>query len=220
MPKVLVLFHSRTGNTARLADAIAEGARLVRFTEVDVRRIEELAPDAVVSAPAGGEEHRAQLRQQYRALEHVEELAAYDAIVLGSPARHGVMAAEVKLLLDRLDPLRETGALVDKVGSAFTTAQAPHGGHELALMSMMTPMCTLGMILVPPGYTDPVMLAGGSPYGATATTRGSAPEEADLAAARHQGRRVAKVAEWVRHAKGHEAGPGHSHGHSHGHHHH
>ena len=43
MPKVLVLFHSRSGTTARLADAIAEGARSVRFTEVEVRRVEDVA---------------------------------------------------------------------------------------------------------------------------------------------------------------------------------
>lgn len=44
MPKLLVLFYSRTGNTAKLADALVEGARSVKFTEVDVRRIDDLAP--------------------------------------------------------------------------------------------------------------------------------------------------------------------------------
>jgi NAD(P)H dehydrogenase (quinone) len=68
----------------------------------------------------------------------------------------------------------------------------------------MTPMANLGLILVPPGYTDPAMFAGGSPYGATATTGGgAAPTAADLAAARHQGKRVAEVTGWITHAKSH-----------------
>ena len=51
MPKVLVLFYSRTGNTAALADAIVEGAKSVRFSEVDVRRIDDLARCSVDLAP-------------------------------------------------------------------------------------------------------------------------------------------------------------------------
>ena len=219
MPKVLVLFHSRTGTTAALADAVAEGARSVRFTEVDVRRLDDLAPDDA-AAPPEAQASRERLRAQYRTLGDVGEVADYDAVVLGGPAHGGVVAAELARFLDRLGALRERGALVDVVGAAFTSGEAAHGGHALALMSIMTPMCSLGMILAPPGHTDPVMLAGGSPWGATAATGGATPDEADLAAARHQGARVAKIAGWVRHAKGHEAGPGHSHSHSHGHHHH
>ncbi|MHB1224532.1 MAG: NAD(P)H:quinone oxidoreductase [Gemmatimonadaceae bacterium] len=211
MPKVLVLFHSRTGNTARLADAIADGARSVRFTEVDVLRLDDLRPEpaaAVASGEASGDG-----LADYRTLADVDDLAGYDAIILGSPSCHGTMAAELKLLLDRAEPLRRHGALADRVGSAFTTVQAPHGGAETTLWSIMTAMASLGMILVPPGYTDPVMHEGGSPYGATAITGDRSPTAADVAAARHQGARVARVAEWVRHAKGHEAAAGHHHHH-------
>jgi NAD(P)H dehydrogenase (quinone) len=58
MPKVLVLFYSRTGNTARLADAIVEGARGVKFTEVDVRRVDDLAPASVIESVPGWKESR------------------------------------------------------------------------------------------------------------------------------------------------------------------
>ena len=209
MAKVLVLFYSRTGNTARIADAIAEGARAVRFTEVEMRRLEDLAPEAVIEGIPDWKASRATLREQYRTLEDVNEVVEYDALVLGSPTRYGVMSAELKNFLDQLGPLWVKGALVDKVGSAFTTVQTAHGGHELTLMSIMTPMCNLGMILAPPGYTDPIMFKGGSPYGATATTGAHEPQGDDLAAARHQGARVAKIAGWVRHAKGHEEGHHH-----------
>lgn len=206
MPKLLVLFYSRTGHTAQLADAIAEGARGVRFTEVDVRRIDDLAPASVIEHDAEWKASRERLAAKYRTLGAVEELANYDGLVLGAPTRYGVMAAELKLVLDQTGPLWSAGRLVDKVGAAFTTVSTQHGGHETTLWSIMTPMANLGMILIPPGYSDPAMFKGGSPYGATATTGAGGPGQDDLAAARHQGKRVATVAEWVRHAKSHAHG--------------
>ena len=91
------------------------------------------------------------------------------------------------------------------VGNVAHAQHRPHiGGHETTLWSIMTPMANLGMIIVPPGYSDAVMFAGGSPYGATAATGGGPPGEPDLAAARHQGRRVAEVTGWITHAKSHK----------------
>lgn len=210
MPKVLVLFYSRTGNTAALADAVAEGAGSVKFTEVELRRIDDLAPQSAIDADERWKTARAALTKKYRALESVDSLAQYDALILGSPARHGVMSAELKHVLDQTGPLWERRAMVDKVGSAFGSVASPHGGHETNIMSMLVPMMQLGMILVPPGPGDASMRAAGSPYGATATGGSGTPTESELAIARHQGARVAKVAEWVRHAKSHEA---HRHGH-------
>lgn len=206
MPKVLVVFHSRTGNTARLADAIAEGARGIRFTEVDVRRLDDLAPASVIDGVPEWKAARDTLASQYKLLEGFERLAEYDALVLGAPTRYGVMSAELKNLLDATGPLWNTGALVDKVGGAFSGTATPHGGNELTIQSITTTMAHHGMILVPPGYTDPVFFKAGSPYGATYV---GSPTDDDLAAARHQGKRIATVAEWVRHAKSH------AHGHTH-----
>jgi NAD(P)H dehydrogenase (quinone) len=203
MPKLLVLFYSRTGNTAAIADAVADGARGVRFAEVTVRRLDDLAPPDVIAGVPGWAEHRAALASRYETMGPVDELAGYDALLLGAPTRYGIMAAELKLLLDQTGPLWKRGALVNKVGAAFTSVSTAHGGHETTLWSIMTPMANLGMILVPPGYSDPVMFTGGSPYGATATTGTEPPGDADLAAARHQGRRVAEVTGWITHARSH-----------------
>src|SRR5688572_5479766 len=104
MPKVLVLFYSRTGNTARIADAVVEGARSVKFTEVDVRRIEDLAPAQVIEGVAGWAESRASLAQRYRTFEGVDALEQYDALILGAPTRYGVMAAELKNVIDQTGP--------------------------------------------------------------------------------------------------------------------
>lgn len=187
MPKVLVLFHSRTGSTAALADAIAEGAGSVKFTEVEIRRIEDLAP-AAIEADESVKGERAALAKKYRTLESVESLAQYDALIIGGPVRHGTMSAEVKHLLDQAGALAGRGALVDKVGSAFGSARAAEGGHEMDIVSMLIPLMHFGLIIVPAGHPDPAAVAGDY-----------------LTAARQQGARVAKVAEWVRHAKSHEA---------------
>jgi NAD(P)H dehydrogenase (quinone) len=191
MPKVLVLFYSRTGQTAALADAIAEGAASVRFTEVEIRRIEDQAPANVIEADDSSKSTRAALARKYRALESVESLAEYDALIIGSPARSGIMGEELRHTLDQAGALAARGTFVDKVGSAFGSASA-QGDHEMNIMSMLIPMMHFGMIIVPASQGGPAVAAG------------------DLAAARQQGARVAKVAEWVRHAKSHEA-----HGHRH-----
>ena len=204
MSKVLILFYSRTGNTAALADAIAEGAKSVRFAEVDVRRIDDLAPASVRDSIPDWKSNHEKLAATYQTFADVNALVDYDAIILGSPTRYGIMSAELKNVLDQTGPLWQKGALVNKVGAAFTSVATQHGGHETTLWSIMTPMANLGMILVPPGYSDAAMFAGGSPYGATATTGGGAPGAPDLAAARHQGKRVAEVTGWITHARSHK----------------
>ena len=216
MARVLVLFHSRTGDTAALADAIADGARSVRFTEVDVRRLDDPAPAAALDADPDGHAGRERPGRRHPTLDDASAVVDYDALILGGPARDGVMAAELTRFLDQLGPLGATGALVDKVGAAFTSAPTARGGLEPTLMSIMIPLGNLGRLLVPPAPAAPAASTAGSPPAATPTDA-DAPSAADLAAARHQGARVARVAGWVRHAKGHEAADA---GGGHGHHHH
>ena len=88
------------------------------------------------------------------------------------------------------------GKLAGKVGSAFCATATPHGGNESTILSMLNPMIHHGMVIVAPGYTDPIYFQAGTPYGATAVVGGQAdqpPTDADLTAARHQGRRVAEI---------------------------
>jgi NAD(P)H dehydrogenase (quinone) len=202
MPRVLVVFYSRTGHTALLADAIAEGARSIPSTSVALRRIADLAPEHVIAAQPKWQESRDRLAAQYETLSGVQELVEHDALILGTPTRFGVVSAELKLVLDQAGGLWAKGAFVDKVGAAFTTVQTPHGGHETTLFSIMTVMANLGMILVPPGYTDRAVFSAGSPYGATSTTGTGGATEADLVVARVQGARVARVTGWLLAGKG------------------
>ena len=200
MAKVLVLYNARTAPAALLAEAIAEGARSVRFTEADVRRVAE--PGAAEGAA-----------RRHRALDDAHATAGYDAVVLG--AGSGDAAARDELL----HPLRHAGlaALADRVGAVFTAGEERADGadapHAATLAALLTALGELGMLLATP-VPSPPDPAVRSPLGATA---GATPSDADLAAARALGARVARVAGWVRHAKGHE---GEGSGRQHHHHHH
>ncbi|HEX8850407.1 MAG TPA: NAD(P)H-dependent oxidoreductase [Gemmatimonadaceae bacterium] len=173
MPKVLVLFHSRSG-TAALAEAVAEGAASVKFTEVELRRIEDLASAA----------ENAGTTSRHRVLESVESLADYDGLIIGVEERDGRMVAEVRAVLDRARQLASRGSFVDKVGAAFGAGD--EGASEAATNPIIASMMHLGMLIVPPG-------------------------SGDAKGARALGARVAKVTEWVRHAKSHEHGHKHAH---------
>ena len=198
MAKVLVLYHARSAPAARLAEAIAEGARAVRFTEADVRRVAEPA--------AGGDAPR-----RHRALDDAHAAAGYDAVVVGAGSVDAATRDEL------LHPLRHLGpaALVDRVGAVFATVEERAAGADAppaaTLAALLTALGELGMLLATPLPSSDAAVR--SPLGVTA---GATPTDADLAAARALGARVARVAGWVRHAKGHEGeGSGGQHHHHH-----
>jgi len=109
MTKVLVLYYSSYGHLETLATAVAEGARGAGAI-VDIKRVPELVPPAVATASGYKVDQAAPVAT-------VEELANYDAIIIGTPTRFGGVAAQVKAFLDRTGGLWHTGALVGKVGS-------------------------------------------------------------------------------------------------------
>ena len=193
-PKVLVVFYSRTGNVAALADAIADGAAGAG-AEVRAVRVDDLAPASVIDANPAWKVSRDAQRARY-AEATIEDLEWADAVVFGTPTRFGNMAAELKLYLDKTSKLWMEGKLAGKVASVFTSAATIHGGHETTLLTMLVPLLHHGMVIVTPGYTDPSVFSAGTPYGASSTVGGGAdqpPTEADLAVARFQGRRVAET---------------------------
>ena len=119
-----------------------------------------------------------------------------DGIIFGSPTRFGAVTAELKAYIDSLGGLWFQGKLNGKAGSVFGSSSTPHGGNESTLISLYNPMAHLGLIIVPLGYSDPVLFKAGTPYGASVVSgnppSGPTPEELDVA--RHQGRRVAQLA--------------------------
>lgn len=198
---VLIAFYSRNGNTAALAEAVAEGAR-EEGAEVKLRRVDEFLSEEIINKVPGWKENRERLKAKYPP-PTADDAASADAIIFGTPTRFGNTSAELKSYIDSLGSLWARGALAGKVGSAFTSASTPHGGNETTIVTLFIPLAHFGMVIVPPGYTDPVTFQAGSPYGANAITGPNAdrqPTENDLTAARAQGRRVAQIARKLKQA--------------------
>jgi NAD(P)H dehydrogenase (quinone) len=193
--RALIVFYSRYGNTARLAEAIADGCRRVEGCEVWLRRVPELAaPEVIERDERWRESHRA-LGERYEEA-RLEDLELADAILFGSSNRFGNMAGELKAFIDRTGPLWVKGALVGKVGGVFTTNSTAHSGKESTLLTMIVPLLHMGMIVVgvPPSVPETAM--AGSYYGACATTGPGAdrpPSEDELTVARAHGAHVAEV---------------------------
>ncbi len=195
MTKVLVLYYSSYGHIEQMANAVAEGARAAG-AEVDIRRVPETAPAAVVEA-AGFRMNASHLE-----LRDPNELADYDAIIVGTPTRYGRMSSQMASFWDTAGGVWAQGKLNGKVGAAFTSTASQHGGQETTLFSVLTNLLHFGMTIVGLDYgfsgqmgVDEVK--GGAPYGATTIADGDGsrlPSETDLGGARYLGERVARTA--------------------------
>ena len=195
MTKVLVLYYSSYGHIEAMAEAVAEGARSVGGTTVDIKRVPELVPDEVAAA--------AHIKvDQAAPIATPDELANYDAIIFGTPTRFGNMAAQMRNFLDQTGGLWFANALVGKVGSVFCSTASQHGGQETTITSFHTTLLHHGMVIVGLPYTfkgnsEMGEISGGTPYGATtlAGNDGSRmPSANELDGARFQGNHVAQIA--------------------------
>ncbi|UUL82722.1 NAD(P)H:quinone oxidoreductase [Sphingomonas qomolangmaensis] len=195
MAKVLVLYYSSYGHIETMAEAVAEGARGAGAS-VDIRRVAETAPQAVVEAA------HFKTDSAHPVIEGPDALADYDAIVIGTGTRYGRMTSQMAAFLDTTGGLWARGALNGKVGGAFTSTASQHGGQETTLFSIITNLLHFGMTVVGLDYGFQGQMGldevkGGSPYGATTIADGDGsrqPSAVELDGARYQGRRIAEVA--------------------------
>ena len=195
MTKVLVLYYSSYGHLETMAKAVAEGARSVPGTEVDVKRVPELVPEDVAKKSG-------MKLDQATPIATVDELPNYDAIIFGTPTRFGNMAAQMRNFLDQTGGLWVKGALIGKVGSVFTSTATQHGGQESTILSFHTTLLHQGMVIVGLPYSCATQMrmdeiTGGSPYGASTIAGGDGrrqPSDGELSMARFQGEHVAKIA--------------------------
>lgn len=194
MAKVLVLYYSSYGHIETMAEAIAQGARDAG-AQVDIKRVPETAPLEVAKAAHFKLDQAAPVAV-------VDDLANYDAIILGTGTRFGRISAQMAAFLDQAGGLWGKGALNGKVGAAFTSTGSQHGGQETTLFSLITNLMHFGMVIVGLPYSFSGLMGvkevtGGTPYGATTLSDvdGSRqPSENELAGARFQGKHVAEVA--------------------------
>lgn len=117
MAKVLIVYYSRSGNTAKMAGIVAEGVR-ESGAKVDIREVEKA---------------------------NVDELLNYDGVIIGSPTYYGSMAAEVKKFID--ESVKHHGKLVGKAGGAFTSSGGLAGGNETTVLDIVKALLIHGMII-------------------------------------------------------------------------
>ncbi|KTD58924.1 flavoprotein WrbA (Trp repressor binding protein) [Legionella sainthelensi] len=191
-PYILVLYYSRSGSVAQLAQYIARGVAHVTGIEARLRTVPPVSAtcEAVDKAvPDTGAPYAT-----------LDDLRYCHGLALGSPTRFGNMAAPMKYFLDSTSSLWLAGDLVDKPACVFSSSASMHGGQETTLCSMMLPLLHHGMILVGLPYSEPALndtISGGTPYGAThvsgvANDRPLSQDEINLA--KHLGERLARTA--------------------------
>lgn len=151
---VLVLYHSRHGSVRALAEKIAIG-------------VQSCGAAVMLRTVAGsGDDH-------HHPTVTLAELAAADALAVGSPVRFGLMSAEMKAFWDSTSPLWLKGSLIDKPAGVFTSSSSMHGGNEATLLGLMLPLLHHGMVLLGVPYDQPALhqtQTGGTPYGASHVT--------------------------------------------------
>lgn len=167
MVKLAIIYYSATGTNYEMAKAAQEAASK-QDAEVRLLRVAELAPEKAIASNAAWKEHIEATKDV--PLATTDDLDWADAILFGTPTRFGNAAAPLRQFIDTTGGLWAKGKLANKVVSAFTSAQNPHGGQEATILSLYTTFYHWGAIVVAPGYTDPLLFkAGGNPYGASAT---------------------------------------------------
>jgi NAD(P)H dehydrogenase (quinone) len=191
-PYILVLYYSRGGTTAAMAEQVARGVERVDGIRAQLRTVPPVSADCEQRAediPDAGPLYCEQ-----------EDLRDCAGLVLGSPTRFGNMAAPLKYFLDQTSGLWLSGALIDKPAAVFTSTSSLHGGQESTLLSMMLPLLHHGMVLVGLPYSEAGLMnssSGGTPYGAShwnGSDNGRALDEAEAGLCRALGRRVARLA--------------------------
>ncbi len=162
MPYILVLYYSRYGATANMANHIARGVEKVTGIEARIRTVAPISATCEAiddTIPDDG--------PLYVTLDDLKDCSG---LALGSPTRFGNMAAPLKYFLDSTSSLWLSGSLIDKPAGVFTSTSSMHGGQETTLISMMTPLLHHGMLMVGLPYTQPELMqttTGGTPYGAS-----------------------------------------------------
>lgn len=188
---ILVLFYSRGGRTAELAEAIAEGVERSQQMNARLRTVPSLQ----------GSQSSEYVACTTDDLQHAAGLA------LGSPTRFGTMAAPMKHWWEQTTPQWLNGDLVNKPACVFTSTSSLHGGQEATLLSMMVPLLHHGMLILGLPYTEAKLHtteSGGTPYGATHWDKDQQPLSRDeITLARSQGERLARIAWRLKQASKH-----------------
>ena len=191
-PYILVLYYSRGGATASLAQQVARGVELVAGVRAVVRTVPPIS--------ANCEQTEDDIPDRGPLYCELDDLRNCAALVMGSPTRFGNMAAPLKYFLDQTSGLWLSGAMIDKTAAVFTSTSSMHGGQESTLLSMMLPLLHHGMVIAGLPYSEPGLMSstsGGTPYGAShwaGEDSGRKLDDAEASLCKALGSRVARFA--------------------------
>lgn len=196
--KINIIFHSLFGHIYQLAEAVAEGAREVEGSDVNIYQVEETLSDEVLEKKGALESKKTFSHIPTATLDTLTEA---DGLIFGTPTRFGMMTAQMRTLFDATGKLWANGDLIGKVGSVFTSSATQHGGQESTILNFHTTLLHHGMIIVGVPYSESRQMTldeitGGSPYGAStiASPDGSRqPSKNELDIAHFQGKHVAEI---------------------------
>ncbi|MBO8156146.1 MAG: NAD(P)H:quinone oxidoreductase [Bacillaceae bacterium] len=190
--KLAVIYYSSTGTNYQLARWAEEGAQEAG-AEVKVLRVPETAPDSAVAQNDAWKKHLEDTKDVPEAT--LNDLEWADGIIFSIPTRFGNVPSQMKQFLDSTGGLWAQGKLVNKVVSAMSSAQNPHGGQEQTILALYTTMFHWGAIIAAPGYTDgSIFEAGGNPYGTSVSVDQDGNMKEDVKeAVKHQARRTVEI---------------------------
>jgi len=166
--KVGVICYSATGNVYGLARATEEGAKEAG-AEARLRKVRELASEEAIKSNQGWYDHTLVTEDVPEA--SIEELEWADAYLFGTPTRCGNVSAQPKQFWTR--PAECGSRASSPKGRQQLQQRAEPARQESTIISMYNVFMRWGSIVVPPGYTDPVLFeAGGNPCGTSSTDGG------------------------------------------------
>lgn len=194
--KVAVIFYSMGGTNLQMAKWSQEGAEAAG-AEVRLLKVDELAPQSVIDANEAWKATFEITKDIPTATS--EDIEWADAIIFSTPTRFGGMASQMKQFIDTQGGIWANGKTINKVVSATSSAQNPHGGQEATILNIYTTMMHWGAIIVPTGYTDDTLFtAGGNPYGTTVTVGPDGKMVEDVeGAVKHQAKRTVYIAQSI-----------------------
>lgn len=190
-PYVLVLYYSRGGATAKMAQSIAQGIEQVQGIEARLRTVPAISANSEATEPSIPEEGAIYCTE--------DDLKHCAGLIMGSPTRFGNMAAALKYFIDSTSNLWMTGKLINKPAGVFTSTSSLHGGQETTLMSMALPLIHHGMIFCGIPYSESSLIhtqTGGTPYGAShwaGNDGDNALSKHELTICQTQGKRIATL---------------------------
>lgn len=195
-----VIYYSATGTNYQLAKWAAESGQQAG-AKVRVLRVEELVSQQTIESNAVWKAHREETKDVPVAT--IEDLVWADAIIFSMPSRLGNIPSQMKHFLDMTGEVWPDNKFVNKVVSAMSSSDHPHGGQESTIKSLYTTMMHWGAIIVTPGYSDPSLSpAGGNPYGASVTVDKKNRMIEDVEdAVRYQGARTVTISSWIKQGK-------------------